>query len=379
VSFNPNGPQSLLAPTQAFGEGSFDPRNYGDYAEYGDPDLNEQHLWAHRTPMWHRAGMVVQEQTELSKAIADSGNDYEVYARPATVELNGNWVETDKFQAIVRGPLSSDPQEVLFGFSTDHFVPLQNAEIGRQLVELSREWPTATVGSLGKGERFFFTLRAGEDLVKGERVISYFAGIDSKLPGGALTLAYTPIRFECANTVRIGLSLATVQVSIRHTRGVHDRFVAYADLMAKMKGARVESVALMNHLAEARIAADHKAALAEVERILKSVYRDPEVPQSVKDFADQADQPPFVRSAREKYELDLARMRTYRITAVQLYDKLCDEFPNIADSGWAVINAVAEAEDHRRPTAANARSALFGEGAVAKDRAFVEVMKLVKA
>lgn len=172
--------------------------------------------------------------------------------------------------------------------------------------------------------------------------------------------------------MRIGLQEATVKLNLRHTGDVLERFTAYADLMAQLKGARVKSLEVMERLAVTRVDRD------VVEDLVKQIFKEPKQPRELADFAGIMDKPGFVIKAGQKYMNDLDRMRRYQVETVGLYDKLCDEYPRIGGTAWAVLQAVVEREDHSRNTVAAARASMFGEGATRKELAWKLTAELTR-
>lgn len=363
--------------TASYAPGTFDPRSYGDFAEYsrardGQADVDTGHLVFSRVPGWHKLGTVMPEPLTMLEALEYSKNDYDIIVRPALERLNGEVTESDRFFQIVRGPRPGDEKEYSLDYATKRFRPLQNREIAETLQELSKTWPVESMGTIDNGEIFFFCLGVGQDEVAGEPIYSYYSGVDHKTPGGALTLAYSPMRWDCRNCMRIGLREATVKLNIRHTGEVLERFTAYADLMAQLKGARVKSLEMMNRLAITKVDRD------AVEELIRGIYKEPKRPKELFDFVDVIDKPAFVAKAEAKYLLDLDLMRRYQVETVQLYDKLCDEYPRIGGTAWAALQAVVEREDHARNTVAAARAAMFGIGAQRKEKIWAAVMELAR-
>jgi hypothetical protein len=357
--------------------GTFNPLNYGDAAEYsnarnGVVDLDVERAMFRKVPPWHRLGDVFTDSPTLTEAVARSGNDYEVICRPGKLELNGELRDSDRFFNVVRGPARGDWTERELGIATKQFRPIQNREIAEVLDPLTKQWPVESIGTLKNGETFFACLQAGGADIEGDPIWNYYAIVDSKVPGGSLTIAYEPIRLECGNCIRIGLSLATVKVNLRHSGDVLERFTGYAELMASMRGATEEALAEMRGMARLKL------VRSQVKEIFDRAYPEPPSPKSLLQFAGVADKPAFVGRDATKWQQDVERMQRYKIESFELYDTFCAEFPRFAGTGYAVLQAVTEAEDHRRETVANARSSIFGDGAKAKNRAWAAISELAR-
>ena len=78
------------------------------------------------------------------------------------------------------------------------------------------------------------------------------------------------------------------------------------------------------------------------------------------------------------WERESARVETLRSEAFDLYAKFNDEQPQVARTGWAVINAVIENEDFRDGPEGMFESALWGNRAKTKARATMAVIEAIK-
>jgi hypothetical protein len=341
-------------------------------AQMGIVDLDVDRSMFRKTPPWHRLGEVYTDNPTLTEAIGRSGNDYEVMCRPGKLQLNGQLLDSDRFFNIVRGPAKGDWTEKELGIATKKFRPLQNREIAEVLDPLTQQWPVESIGSLKDGASFFACLQAGGADILGDPIWNYYTVLDSKVPGGALSIYYSPIRAECGNCLRIGLSLATIKVNLRHSGDVLERFTGYAELVASLKGAQEEALAEMRGMARLTL------VRSQVKEILDRVYVEPIQPKSLLQFAGVIDKPSFVDRDAKKWQEDVARMQRYKIDAFELFDTFNEEFPKFANTGYAVLQVVTEAEDHRRATRANAQSSLFGDGFKVKGRVWEAVTELAR-
>ena len=72
---------------------------------------------------------------------------------------------------------------------------------------------------------------------------------------------------------------------------------------------------------------------------------------------------------REEYDKRVERVEKIRAGALERFHVFNDEYPRLANTPWAMWQAVVETEDYRRGHADSA-TALFGQRANTKARAF---------
>lgn len=325
-----------------------------------------------RAPAWHSLGNIIDPDQPLSvqDAVAVAGADFKVELQPVFVEAFGQRVETGKV-AIMRAPLPDDPEPRLFGFAGKNYQVVQNTEFAALVGDLAERegWPVETVGVLGKGEKFFLTLKTASVDIKGDgEVVIYFLVSDGKDGGTATRIACTPVRVVCQNTLIMGLQQAIIQAQVTHRgKDLHSEIKFNLDVVAGMKKAQDAVTAAMG------IMARPKARLSEeeVDLILDAPY-----PTLVSDTRG-------IAAARQMIDgsitLDEARAKglTGKVTkwdqwveSVKIIrgaarDRLRifnDEYPKVADTPWAVYNAVAETEQYRKgkSDSVSARDMLFG-------------------
>ena len=81
-------------------------------------------------------------------------------------------------------------------------------------------------------------------------------------------------------------------------------------------------------------------------------------------------------SKKDEYEKRQARVDRIKANAMERLDVFNQEFPHIAQTPWAVYNAVVETEDYRRGWDSS-DTMIFGSRAEAKIRAFQAGLALV--
>jgi hypothetical protein len=171
-------------------------------------------FYGNRYPAWHKLGIVSEKDQNAVDALTAIGGGYWTEKRPIVVMLNGKQVETGDF-AIVRSPLPDDPQERVFGYTTERYQMLQPLELCEMFDDaVSR--PVETLGMLGKGERLFLTWKMPKiEVVKDDEIQTYgfvAMGLDGVI-GTSLNVVTT--RVVCQNT----WVAAIQEASSTHERG----------------------------------------------------------------------------------------------------------------------------------------------------------------
>ena len=180
-----------------------------------------------RIPAWHRLGTV----TEGAMTAEEAGrlahlNGWNVRLQPlAAVGVSGT-VEVPGFRATVRtNPVtgSIDP----LGVVGERYQPVQNEEAFAVLDSIVDEGGAhfETAGSLGTGQRVFMSMKMPQGIqVGGEDAHEvYLLAFNSHDGSSAFTLAVTPVRVVCQNTLDLGLRAAKQKWTLRHTSSVQGR------------------------------------------------------------------------------------------------------------------------------------------------------------
>lgn len=336
-----------------------------------------------RKPAWHKHGTVSEVPMTAKEALGVINADYEVAKMPQTITVNtlfgSSILESEQF-AIVREPTQDDPEYRIFGYCGKNFEVIQNRDMAATIDTLTGKWPVETVGSLGHGETIFMTLDAGEGEVKGEQVKQYFLVTDTQDGKHALTIAFTPVRVVCQNTLILGLQQATVNVQIQHFDTANE-FATRIGLLDKMTDAMGKSMSILNKMAEF-VLSD-----SQIEKVMKAAYPDPKTPRKVQLWneisasgnasamsliSDQA------AKAVNEFEYIVNQSKERRDQAMVLLDKWNDEQPKLANTAWAAYNVVVENADFfRKSVKTESASELFGERAKEKIRAFNAAVDLI--
>jgi len=333
-----------------------------------------------REPAWHGLGQTFDGPITMLEAVGRINAGYVVDKAPLFAKVGNRYVPVGGQIGLVRQPTDDDPEYRVLGVaSRDDYGLVQNHELARILDPLSEQWPVETVGVLGQGETIFFTLDAGTVRIgrsNREEVRQFFLVSDTKNGRTAGRIAFTPVRVVCQNTLSLGLSAAVARASLRHSAEYADEMRFRVGLMKQMQRIMRETTATFNHMARVVLNPDKAAAIFELS------YPYPSMPAKValaealtardrNELGDEySEQLLGVDKARETYDFYRGRTEVFRAGAAELFAKINDEHPAIANTPWAAYNAVVECEDYRNGGKGVLASALFGARAVTKARAF---------
>jgi phage/plasmid-like protein (TIGR03299 family) len=333
-----------------------------------------------RTPAWHNLGTTFDEPYTASQAVEIAGLDYNVFTTPLFADVHGLRIPTDKF-AIVREPTPDDPEFRILGAAGKNYEVLNNTDIAAILDPLTEHWPVETIGALGMGETIFMTLALGSTDIKGDSINEYFLVTEGKTGGDSVTIAYTPIRVVCQNTLSLGLSAATIKSAVVHTTGARAALKFQVDIMARLRLARERSLEALTALADSRIYPDQAA------KVFRSAYPDPQPSAkaalaqtlftSKEDFDDLLAAGPGreLLSATALHQYMLDRADKYREACSDCYLRFSDEQPQFANTAYAAYNAVVEVVDFAG--SAKSDGSPFSATKVAtKERAFRAALSL---
>jgi len=333
-----------------------------------------------RQPAWHRLGKTFDAPIGALEAIEAAGLDYMVRKVPVqaqVAEADGVSTSIPLHQlAVMREPTSDDPEWRHFGFVSEGYGLLQNTDIAKIVDPLTERWPVETAGALGYGETMFLVLAAGETAVAGvDPVRNFFFVTDTKDGRTSLSIAFTPVRVVCQNTLVTGLKAARVATRLTHHSEVGDELDFRVFLLGQLQRAQTvgeyfEALAAMVLDAEA------------VDRVLLEVYPDRLRGSRAALAAEVLDEDlgeydilkQYLEKAQESAEYSRARMGTFRAGVRELLGRFNDSNPTLVNTGWAVYNSVVEVEDYRNGRENVDVSLLFGSRARRKAKAMTAVL-----
>lgn len=337
-----------------------------------------------RTPAWHGLGTILQEQVTAAEALVIGGIDYLYYDAPSGyLRPDGTFEASSTDKAILRGPTATDPNYKLLGTASAGYTYLQNQELADGLDTIAEEtgWKFETVGALGEGETIFITMDAGTRDVRGDEYKSFVLVADGKIAGKALTIAITPIRVVCQNTLSMAESKNDVKIRITHSAQIHQEYGFWLKQLGAIYAAQERTFEALDLMTRKNITA------LQAKTIFEKAYVIPEAPGKLKNFEAMMTQPNFDSdSIKEDYEKELHRYEVacnwnekMRSSAFELYERFNTgqeqggqmsraTLEATRETPYAALQAVTELVDWSGT--GNSSAAIFGKGAKIKRLAF---------
>lgn len=315
-----------------------------------------------RKPAWHGLGQVFGEELTACEAFKRLGK-YEVRLEPAYaagVPLGKN--------AILRDPTMDDPETRVFGIVGEDYTlisPEDMCTIWDERIGVGIE----TIGALGLGETFFMSTKLPTFDVKGDEMENYLLATNPMTGLTSATIMETPVRAVCQNTIIAADRMATQKKRIVHDHTAKVRMGEW--LQETYEWAETVAKVLKDLFV---VMASTRVRDAEARALFEASYPLPNVPVT--------NAPKAVMEIREKeWQANVTLMERRRDGAKSLFEGMGTGMDTKAAKGtlWGAYNAVVETEDYRRGHSQNqiAESAMFGDRAASKKRAFEYAMKAV--
>ena len=353
-----------------------------------------ERFFGRRQPAWHRIGTVMDDDMTVSQAMKHVDVGFEIYTTPTYIYIEeqlqtgvsvGRYVSTESLgsdhNAIVREPTTDDPQHRVLSVVGGQWTPIQTRDLAGYLDPISEKFPVETMGALGHGEKIFITLDAGESAIAGEHHKLYYLVTDHRDGTGALTIAFTPVRVVCQNTLTTGLNSAKVSVALKHNKMIQADTEWYTRLFSRMLTSQDQVIAQMDRLSHYTLEPE------DITTVLNTAYPQPSRPRRLnlaKDISqDDVGKETWLtiindtKHLQDEYGKRVEAKNRIRNAALERFHVFNDEYPDNANTPWALWQAVVETEDYRKGWQ-NTASALFGERANIKARAFKSALSLCK-
>lgn len=210
---------------------------------------------------WHNLGQIVEEYPTSAEAIAHAGLDFEVEKRrlftPSAPIVTQDFVDSGRLEVPdYCSTVRTDNDTVLGVVGKDyHIVQNRDAFSFFDSIVGGDGILYETAGALGNGEQIFITaklpdyIRVGKD----DLIEKYLFLTTSHDGSGSITVAFTPIRIVCANTLNAAMQSKTNTVRIRHTSNAKDHLEQAHKVMgiSDMLSSSLEAV--FNYWAKTRI------------------------------------------------------------------------------------------------------------------------------
>jgi len=326
--------------------------------------FGERFFGKQRKPAWHGLGTVMDEPMTAVQAFERMG-PYEIHAE-RVYRKNGSTVPA---QVIIREATTKDEAEAVIGVVGPDFMPV-GPRTTCEVYDEKVAKPVETIGALRNGETLFISTKLPTIDVKGDEVEMYLLLVNPMGGGEAIQIRTTPVRVVCMNTLTMASHLSSQLFKVRHDINAMANMAGW--LTGVMDKATAQ-VALMKDALE--ILAGKRVSDGEAVQTLLDTYPEPRVPRNTA--------PKEVMEKRHEHRDYVAQHRAvYREQALALFHGKGTgmDRPEAAGTAYGLYNAVCELEDCRwaRKTETALESAVFGDRADTKVRAFESLMRLSK-
>lgn len=183
-------------------------------------EIYEKMFYSFQEEAWHAIRKASQVEKSAVRVIdEDCWGAFRIENRPVTVTLNGEPTETGDF-AIVRCSSKADPEEIVFGYCTERYHPLQPREVA-EIFDANVCQPAETLAFLGKGENMFISWRMPEFEVRVGDEVRMFGivrtGFDTKHGTKLFTSTVRPV---CWNTITMAEGWAKKNTDKKNNKGI---------------------------------------------------------------------------------------------------------------------------------------------------------------
>lgn len=281
---------------------------------------NVESAMYYKVPAWHGLGVVLDNPPSSWDALVQSNLNWDVVQESA-YRKNGQIV--DNLFLNVR-----ETDNSILGSVTGRYRIVQNREAFAFLDELLKNDDSVTfesAGSLAMGRRVWILAHLPKSKILGEEFVPYIVFANSHDGSQALTVAMTPTRVVCQNTLTAALNNAKRSWSIRHTGNISGR---QADAATTLKLSYKYMDCLTNqaeHYQQKAIGYD------DFNQILESVFPLPvETPEKV---------------LTERVKRNVAELRK---NVADIYNTVPD-LKKFKGTAWGVYNAFTDFVSHTKP------------------------------
>jgi len=282
-------------------------------------------FFTNREVAWHKLGVVTDGAQTASEAleVAQLNSIVKVSENPIAANINGEWITfPNRFLTYREHPKKGT---TALGVIGRRYTPIQNSEAFDFLNVLADESGAVfeTAGSLGNGERVFMTMKFPESMTLGgnDVVDQYIMAVNSHDGTTAFTVAVTPIRAVCTNTVRLALAKAESKISLRHTIGATEKVQQARETLGIVWKYQEE----FQHQVESMLS--EKFSDTDYKRFIEVLIPEPR--------------------GKEMTQRQSNSIQDVRADLMALWKAPTQS--NIYGTKWAAYNAVAEYEDWAKP------------------------------
>lgn len=283
-----------------------------------------------REVAWHKLGTVTEGALTAEDALSKAHLNWEVRKSEQPVStivpvFNSDTETTkieysDKFMTYRYHPKNKKAEAL--GVVGSRYTPVQNSEAFAFLNDLSDESGAVfeTAGSIDNGKKVFMSMKMPTDMLIGgvDRINTYLLAWNTHDGTSSFTVAVTPIRVVCQNTLTMAIKKAEKSFSLRHTPRVNGKVQAARDTL-NLTYRYVEEFEKEAEMLIAQSMTDK-----EFKLIVEKMIPIDEESERARNLADTA-----------------------RDTMLALWKAPTQE--NVAGTKWAAYNAIVEYSDWAKP------------------------------
>jgi phage/plasmid-like protein (TIGR03299 family) len=363
-----------------------------------------------REPGWHHIGTTVTEDMIAQKGreftmeeLADTaGLLFEYIKTPIGYTLpDGTFVNDGDKSVILRAPNREDTGYKSLSVVGSGYEFLQNIELARGLDAISKEtgWTAETAGALFDGGTVFLTLKCGQKSIFGDKIDQYFIVSDGKGTGRGLKIDVAPVRVVCQNTLMAAEGQAVQTVKIAHNASVRDNFAFWTGFITQLQSAQDDTFERLKNLATLKISDEQAKSIFEYAIEMPKKNPRMKMHETISqieglDAASRETALAKMQSGIDHFEFWTDVTNKRRESCFELYQRFNagDEegakqgrpmskktLAAVSNTPYAAYNAVSELADWSgtQNVKVIVSSALFGDRATMKTRAFTASEKLI--
>lgn len=205
--------------------------------------------------VWQVLGKTITKCKTSTEAIQEAGLDFEVVKRPNIHPLpSGNNIISDNSFYTFR----TDTEAILGDKIGRDYEVVQNIDqfaFFDTIVQNYGGLHYESAGSLAFGQVTYITAKLPEHIRVGKNdLIENYLFLTSSHDGtGSITIAFTPVRIYCANTLNAALKNCSNAIKIRHTASAAEKLKSAHKMLGLTNQLTIELEAIFNRWAGVRI------------------------------------------------------------------------------------------------------------------------------
>ncbi len=215
-------------------------------------ETNNQYI---KPKVWQILGKTITKCKSSAEAIQEAGLDFTVYKHPNLHALpSGNNIVSDNSFFTFR----SDTEAVLGDKIGKDYKVVQNVDVFAFFDSIVQNYGGIhyeSAGSLGYGAITYITAKLPEHIKVGRSdLIDQYLFLSSTHDGtGSITIAFTPVRIYCTNTLNAALKNCSNFIKIRHTASADEKLKEAHKMLGLTNQLSTELEAIFNRWSRIRI------------------------------------------------------------------------------------------------------------------------------